>query len=170
MRDYFQCILQTGHYLHAQKHLLLVLKILSCVFGIKLFFQVFVPFASMSQNPDTGIKDPHFSLKLQNSEPLKYPSLGHKRKKNKTLRKAETSNQRTKIISPIMPANQRVHCIYFIYFHKAIFILSKLMTPVLLASLPNLKIFCISSLMLILESAISFGEKNPQVHLTIKRE
>ena len=57
-------ILQTGHYLHVQKYLLLVLKILSCVFRIKLFFQVFVSFAYMSYNPDTGIKDPHFSLKL----------------------------------------------------------------------------------------------------------
>ena len=28
------------------------------------FFQVFVTFASMSYNPDTGIMDPHFSLKL----------------------------------------------------------------------------------------------------------
>ena len=38
------------------------LKILSCVFRIKLFFEVFVSFASMSYNLDTGIKDPHFSL------------------------------------------------------------------------------------------------------------
>ena len=34
------------------------LKILSCVSRIKLFFQVFVSFASMPFNPDTGIKDP----------------------------------------------------------------------------------------------------------------
>ena len=43
-------------------------------------------FASMSYNPDTRIKDHHFSLKLQNSAPqklrtLKYPSLGNKRSK-----------------------------------------------------------------------------------------
>ena len=40
----------------------------------------------MSYNPNKGIKVPHFSLKLyiqhpRNSEPLKYPSLGHKRLK-----------------------------------------------------------------------------------------
>ena len=53
-----------GNYLHVQKYILLVLKILSCVFRVKLFFQDFVSFASMSYNPDTGIKDPHFSLKI----------------------------------------------------------------------------------------------------------
>ena len=45
--DYFQCILQAGHDVHVQKYLSLVLKILSCVFRIKLFFQVFVSFASV---------------------------------------------------------------------------------------------------------------------------
>ena len=53
-----------GHYLHVQKYLLLLLKILNCVFRKKFFFQVFVSFASMSYNPDTGVEDPHFSLKL----------------------------------------------------------------------------------------------------------
>ena len=38
------------------------LKIFSCVFRINLFFEVFISFASMSFNLDTGIKDPHFSL------------------------------------------------------------------------------------------------------------
>ena len=47
IRDYFQCILQAGHDVHVQKYLSLVLKILSCVFRIKLFFQVFVSFASV---------------------------------------------------------------------------------------------------------------------------
>ena len=60
---------QTGHYLHVQKYLSLVLNILSCVFRIKLFFEVFVSFASEFYNFDTGIKDPHFSLKLKNSAP-----------------------------------------------------------------------------------------------------
>ena len=52
-----------------------------------MLFQVFVSFASMAYNPDTGIKDPHFTVlnfRIQpprNSEPLKYPSLGHKRTK-----------------------------------------------------------------------------------------
>ena len=32
--------------------------------GLFFFFQAFVSFASMSYNPDTGIKVPHFSLKL----------------------------------------------------------------------------------------------------------
>ena len=72
IRDYFQCILQAGHDLHVQKYLLLVLKILSCVFRIKLVFQVFVSFASMSYNPDAGIKDHHLSLKLRT---LKVPLL-----------------------------------------------------------------------------------------------
>ena len=47
IRDYFQCILQAGHDVHVQKYVSLVLKILSCVFRIKLFFQVFVSFASV---------------------------------------------------------------------------------------------------------------------------
>ena len=46
------------------RNLLLALKDMSCVFRINLFFQVFVSFPSMSYNPDTGIKDPHSSLKL----------------------------------------------------------------------------------------------------------
>ena len=50
--------------LKEKKYLLLVFKISNCVFRIKLFFQVFISFASMSHNPDAGIKDPHFSLKL----------------------------------------------------------------------------------------------------------
>ena len=38
----------------------------------------------MSYNPDAGIKDPILVLnfriqRLRNSEPLKYPSLGHNR-------------------------------------------------------------------------------------------
>ena len=75
-----------GHYLRVQKYLLLVLKILSCFFRKKLFSQVFVSFASMSNNPDTGIKIHILVLNFRiqhprNSEPLKYPSLGHKRSK-----------------------------------------------------------------------------------------
>ena len=53
-----------GHYFHVQKYILLVLKLLSCVFRVKLLFQDFVSFASMPYNPDTDIKDPHFSLKI----------------------------------------------------------------------------------------------------------
>ena len=49
-----------------------------------LFFQVFASFASMSYNTDTGIKIPILVLNFRiqhtrNSEPLKYPSLGHKK-------------------------------------------------------------------------------------------
>ena len=53
--------------LNVKKYTLLVLKIFSFVFRIKLFFQVFVFFASMSYNPDTGITDPHFNLELSAS-------------------------------------------------------------------------------------------------------
>ena len=41
IRDYFLCISKTGYYLHAQKYLWLVLKVLSCVFRIKLCFSSF---------------------------------------------------------------------------------------------------------------------------------
>ena len=40
------------------------LKDIDLCFQNKVIFQVFVSFASMSYNPDTGINDPHFSLKL----------------------------------------------------------------------------------------------------------
>ena len=33
-------------------------------FHNKVFFQVFVYFTSMSYDPDTGIKDPYFTLKF----------------------------------------------------------------------------------------------------------
>ena len=43
---------------------LTTLKDTELCFQKKVFFQVFVSFASMSYNPDTGVEDPHFSLKL----------------------------------------------------------------------------------------------------------
>ena len=44
-------------------------KDIKLCFQKKVFFQVFVSFDSMSYIPDTGMKDPHFSLKLYNSAP-----------------------------------------------------------------------------------------------------
>ena len=40
------------------------LKDIELSFQNKVIFHIFVSFAFMSYNPDTGIKDPHFSLKL----------------------------------------------------------------------------------------------------------
>ena len=66
-----------------------------CVFRIKLFFQVFVSFASISYNPDTGIKDYHFSLKLQDSPPQKLSTFRVPHPRRQKVKNIRISKRRT---------------------------------------------------------------------------
>ena len=62
----------------------------------------------MSYNPDTGIKNPHFSLKLQNSaslETFKVPLPRLKKVKNLRLSKSRTPSFSGQTISPLVSAN-----------------------------------------------------------------